>query len=139
MNYLLDTCVLSEFTRYRPEEKVIRWVDSVDEEELLVSVVTLGEVHRGIEKLPGSHRKTELTTWLDEQLITRFMGRIIPLDLPAMQVWGTLTARMDALGTPMGVMDSLIAASALSRNLVLVTRNVRDFQGCNIRLINPWD
>ncbi len=139
MTYLLDTCVLSEFTRRLPEEKVIRWMDSVGEDDLSISVVTIGEIQRGIEKLPESHRKTELTTWMNEKLIPRFDGRIIPLDMSAMQVWGTLTSRMDAAGLPMGIMDSLIAATALCRNLILVTRNIKDFAGTNLRLINPWE
>jgi predicted nucleic acid-binding protein len=139
MNYLLDTCVLSEFTRRKPDEKVVRWMDAMDEEELFISVITLGEIQRGIEKLPDSHRKTALLTWMNEDLIARFGDRVLPIDVPSMLVWGTLTSRMDASGTPMGVMDSLLAASALSRNMVLVTRNVKDFTGVNLRLVNPWE
>lgn len=139
MNYLLDTCVLSEFTRRKPDEKVVRWMDAMDEEELFISVITLGEIQRGIEKLPDSHRKTALLTWMNEDLIARFGDRVLTIDVPSMLVWGTLTSRMDASGTPMGVMDSLLAASALSRNMVLATRNVKDFTGSNLRLVNPWE
>ncbi len=139
MKYLLDTCVLSEFTRQKPDGNVIRWMDSINEDDLCISVITVGEIQRGVEKLPDSHRKTNLVTWLNEQMLPRFENRMIPLDLSAMQIWGTITARMESTGQPMGVMDSLIAACALSQNLILVTRNIKDFTGTNLQLINPWD
>lgn len=138
MNYLLDTCVLSEFTRRKPEDKVIKWIDSRQDDELFISVITFGEIQRGIDNLPESSRRTDLVTWMNEDLITRFDSRIVPIDLETMLVWGNLTARMDANGTPMSVMDSLIAASALRHNLVLVTRNESDFAASGVRLVNPW-
>jgi predicted nucleic acid-binding protein len=114
-------------------------MDSVNEDDLCLSVITVGEIQRGIEKLSESHRKTSLVTWLNDQMLLRFENKILPVDLSAMQIWGTLTARMESAGKPMGVMDSLIAASALSQNLILVTRNIKDFSGTNLQLINPWD
>ena len=139
MNYLLDTCVLSEFTRRRPEEKVVRWLDSIDEEKLYVSVVTIGEIQHGVERLPESHRKTALLTWLNNELISRFEDRILPLDTPTMYLWGSLIARMEQIGQPVGVMDSLITATALQNNLIVATRNVADFLPCGVQVINPWD
>ena len=139
MNYLLDTCVLSEFTRRRPEKKVIRWLESIDEEKLFISVITIGEIQHGIERLPESHRKTELQVWMNNGLVRRFEQRIIPLDMPAMFLWGSLTARLENAGQPMGVMDSLIAATALHSNLILATRNVTDFLPCGVQVINPWE
>jgi toxin FitB len=139
MKYLLDTCVISEFTRQKPDANVVRWMDSVNEDDLCLSVITVGEIQRGIEKLPESHRKTDLITWLNDQMLTRFENRILSVDLSAMRIWGTLTARMESAGKPMGVMDSLIAACALSQNLILVTRNIKEFSGTNLQLINPWD
>ena len=138
MNYLLDTCVLSEYTRRKPDGKVIQWMDAIQDDELFISVITFGEIQRGIDKLTESHRKTDLVTWMNEDLVNRFDGRIVPIDLETMLLWGNLTARMDANGTPMGVMDSLIAVSALRNNLVLVTRNESDFQASGVRLVNPW-
>jgi len=139
MKYLLDTCVLSEFTRQKPDGNVIHWMNSVNEDDLCLSVITIGEIQRGIEKLPDSHRKMGLVTWMNDQMLVRFDNRIIPLDFSAMQIWGTLTARMESAGQPMGVMDSLIAACALSHNLILVTRNIKDLSGTNLQLINPWE
>lgn len=138
MNYLLDTCVLSEFTRRRPEEKVIHWIDQIDEEKLFISVITIGEIQHGIERLPESQRKTELLSWLNVGFVKRFEQRILPLDLPTMFLWGALTARMEHTGQPMGVMDSLLIATALRNNLIIATRNVNDFLPCGIQVTNPW-
>jgi predicted nucleic acid-binding protein len=140
MNYLLDTCVLSEFTRRRPaEEKVVRWMESVDEEKFFISVITIGEIQHGIERLPESHRKTELSVWMNNGLVKRFEQRIIPLDMPAMFLWGSLTAHMECTRKPMAFMDSFIVATALQNNLIIATRNVTDFLPCGVQVINPWE
>ena len=139
MNYLLDTCVLSEFTRRRPDKKVVRWLDQIDEDKLYVSVITIGEIQHGIERLPESHRKTDLLTWMNNGLLGRFEGRILPLDTPTMHIWGSLTARMELAGQPMGLMDSLIIATALQNNLIIATRNVSDFIPCGVQVTNPWE
>ena len=139
MNYLLDTCVLSEFTRRRPEEKVVHWMESIDEEKLFISVITIGEIQHGIERLPESHRKTELLVWMNNGLVKRFEQRIIPLDMPAMFLWGSLTARMESTGQSMAVMDSFIVTTALQNNLVIATRNGTDFIPFGAQVINPWE
>jgi predicted nucleic acid-binding protein len=139
MNYLLDTCILSEFTKRKPEEKVIQWIDDVEEEHLYISVITVGEIQRGVERLPESHRKTQLQVWMNNGLVERFTGRMLPIDTETMLLWGSLMARSEQAGQPMGVMDSLITATALQHNLALVTRNVSDFQSCGVSLINPWE
>ena len=139
MNYLLDTCVLSEFTRRQPEPRVIDWLNSVDEERLYISVITIGEIQRGIERLPDSHRITELLVWMNGGLLTRFAGRMVAIDAPTMFLWGSLVARLEATGQPMGVMDSLILASALQNNLIIATRNVIDFVPGGVQVINPWE
>ncbi|PKO15834.1 MAG: VapC toxin family PIN domain ribonuclease [Chloroflexi bacterium HGW-Chloroflexi-10] len=138
MNYLLDTCVLSEFTRRKPEEKILQWVASIDEERLFLSAVTIGEIQRGIERLPDSNRKTELQVWWNNGLLDRFHDRVLPLDAQTMLLWGSLTARMENNGQPMSVMDALIAATAFQHNLIVVTRNQSDFLLCGVQLINPW-
>ena len=128
MNYLLDTCVLSEFSRLKPENKVVKWMDSLDDDSFFISAITIGEIHYGIERLPESHRKTELQAWVNRDLIDRFGERVVNIDHETMYVWGTLTAHLEKDGHPMGVMDSLIAACALKNNLILATRNIQDFQ-----------
>ncbi|NMC52610.1 MAG: type II toxin-antitoxin system VapC family toxin [Chloroflexi bacterium] len=139
MNYLLDTCVLSEFTRRKPEEKVVRWLERVEETRLFLSAITIGEIQRGVARLPESTRKTELLAWMNNGLLERFRSRILPLDEQTLFLWGSLTARAELAGQPMPVMDSLIAASALQHNLILVTRNVTDFMPCGVQLFNPWE
>jgi len=139
MNFLLDTCVLSEFTRRKPEEKVVRWLERVEETRLFLSAITIGEIQRGVARLPESARKTELLAWMNNGLLERFRSRILPLDEQTLFLWGSLTARAELAGQPMPVMDSLIAASALQHNLILVTRNVTDFMPCGVQLFNPWD
>jgi predicted nucleic acid-binding protein len=138
MNYLLDTCVLSEFTRRQPDTRVVDWLNSMDEDKLFISVITVGEIQHGIERLPDSHRKTELLVWMNIGLMKRFAGRMLPIDAPTMLVWGSLTARLENIGLPMGVMDALIAASALQNRLTIATRNLVEFEPCGVQLINPW-
>ena len=138
MNYLLDTCVLSEFTRRKPEEKVIRWLDQIAGEKLFLSVITIGEIQHGIQRLPESSRKADLLVWMNNGLIERFNNRILSLNTATMLLWGSLLARMDKSGHPMPAMDSLIAATALQNHLTIVTRNVVDFQPCGAQVINPW-
>jgi toxin FitB len=139
MNYLLDTCVLSEFTRRQPDQRVVNWLDSIEEEKLFISVITVGEIQRGIERLPDSHRKTELLVWMNNGLLNRFTDRMVAIDAATMFLWGSLTTRMEASGHTMSVMDSLIAASALQNNLIVATRNVTDFLPCGVQVINPWE
>jgi len=139
MNYLLDTCVISEFTRRQPSQSVIDWMNAVDEEKLLISVITVGEIQRGIERLPNSHRKTELLVWMNHGLLQRFSARMIGIDAPTMYLWGSLTARLETAGQPMSVMDSLIAACALQNNLIVATRNSVDFLPSGVQVINPWE
>jgi toxin FitB len=139
MNYLLDTCVLSEFTRRKPDAKVIHWIERMDEEKLFLSAITIGEIYHGIERLPESHRKTELTSWINNGLIARFGQRVLPLDAQTMFLWGSLIARMENTGHPMALMDSLIVACALQHNLIIVTRNIGDFLPCGIQVTNPWE
>ncbi|MBI5651080.1 MAG: type II toxin-antitoxin system VapC family toxin [Chloroflexi bacterium] len=138
MNYLLDTCVISELVAKRSNPRVVAWVDRIEEPRLYLSVITIGEIRKGIEKLADSRRKTILRAWLDDQLLVRFSERILPLDIQTLLEWGRLAARLESKGKPMSALDSLIAASALARGLALVTRNENDFQDVGVTIINPW-
>lgn len=139
MNYLLDTCVISELTTKRPNEKVIKWVDSQVEERLYLSAITIGEIMKGIEKLANSQRKESLTAWLEDELLERFSGRLVDLDVAVFLVWGQLTARLELAGKKMPAIDSLIAAIAIQGDFILVTRNVGDFTDTGVKILNPWD
>ena len=138
MKYLLDTSIVSELVSKRPNEQVIKWIDGIDDQLAYLSVITLGEIKRGIEKLPESHRKKRLDNWLHEELLIRFAERVLAIDLPVMLAWGTLVARMERKGKPLPALDSFIAAIALHHDLQLVTRNVKDFAGTGVTLVNPW-
>ena len=138
MKYLLDTCVISELVSKRPNQAVIDWIDSIDDEHIYLSVITIGEIKKGIEKLPDSARKEQLAEWLEENLLSRFPGRIVGVETSVMLTWRTLTAKLEQQGTPMPAIDSLIAAIAMYGNITLVTRNVQDFQKTSVSLLNPW-
>lgn len=138
MNYLLDTCVISELIAKRPSPQVVAWVDSVEEMCLHLSVITLGEIQKGIEKLPDSGRKNQLEAWLNQELLPRFTRRILPIDIHVMLRWGKLSAALEKAGTPTSAIDSLIAATALHHNLILVTRNEADFAHTGVEILDPW-
>ena len=136
MKYLLDTNVLSEIRKPRGHAGVKAFINSLREEDLFISVLSVGEINFGIEKLPPGPKKTELTVWLTQKLPERFGNRIIPLDVDIMAEWGRLQAQTPTLP----VFDSLIAASALARRLTVVTRNTRDFRRVKgLLLLNPWE
>lgn len=139
MTYLLDTNVISELVARRPNEHVVAWLRDVSSTEVYLSALTIGEIKRGIEKLPGdSRRKHELARWLEEELLVRFQGRIVALDAAVMLEWGRLVAALESQGRRLPLMDSLIAVQALYHHHELVTRNVKDFAGTDVRLLNPW-
>jgi predicted nucleic acid-binding protein len=138
MNYILDTNVISELVAAQPDENVAHWIDSVDPERVFLSVITIGELKRGIEKLPDSRRKGQLDRWLNEDLLVRFQDHLLAIDVDVMLAWGDLTARLEAVGKPMPAIDSLIAASTAQSGFTLVTRNVADFAHTGISVFNPW-
>jgi toxin FitB len=138
MTFLLDTCVISELIAKQPNLRVVQWVDSIDEDKLFLSALTIGEIKRGIEKLADSSRKSALAEWLEDDLLIRFTDRILPIDIPVMLVWGQLTADLEKQGRRMPAIDSLIAATCLLGRLDLVTRNESDFAHSGVAVINPW-
>jgi toxin FitB len=138
MSFLLDTCVISELVAKQPNPAVLQWVDSVDENILFLSVITIGEIKRGIEKLPDSKRKSVLQDWLEDDLLIRFREKILPIDAAVMLVWGQLAADLEKQGKPMPAVDSLIAATCLQGRLDLVTRNEGDFVNSGVTVVNPW-
>ena len=139
MRYLLDTCVISELVKKNPEPKVVARVDAAPEETLLLSAITIGEIRKGIEKVRERKRKGDLERWLGEELLVRFRGQILPLDEEVMLTWGRMLGQLEAKGRSLPAIDSLIAALARHHRLALVTRNVKDFAGCEIELLNPWE
>jgi len=139
MNYILDTNVISELVASQPDANVTRWIESIDPQNVYLSVITVGELKKGIEKLPDSPRKTALEAWLINDLLVRFQDHLLPIDTSVMLTWGALVARMEALGKPMPAIDALIAATTLHSRYTLATRNVRDFEHAGISILNPWE
>jgi predicted nucleic acid-binding protein len=138
MNYLLDTNVISELVAKQPSQRVIDWIDHVTDERIYLSVITIGELKKGIEKLPASQHKELLRKWFTEELLVRFAGRILPIDTAVMLTWGQLTATLEQQGRKLPAMDSLIAALALQGGFTLVTRNEADFADTGVTILNPW-
>ena len=136
MSYLVDTNALSELRRSQPDTNVVRWFEQRPRETLFLSVLTLGEIRKGVEMRAADSRRAALLDWLEVQLPRFFSGRLLAIDAATAERWGHLTA---AAGRPLPAVDGLLAATALQHDLVLVTRNVRDFAGLGVRLLNPWE
>jgi predicted nucleic acid-binding protein len=114
-------------------------MEACEGESLYLSVLSLGEVQKGIDKLPPSHRRNTLQRWIDDDLAKQFSGRIIPVDKVVAVTWGHIHARLQMAGTPIPVFDGLLCATALTHNLTMVTRNIRDFAQSGVRIFNPWN
>ncbi|MBX3501445.1 MAG: type II toxin-antitoxin system VapC family toxin [Alphaproteobacteria bacterium] len=138
MSFLLDTNVVSEWVRPRPDPGVVAWLAAADEDRVFLSVVSLAELRHGIDRLADGRRRHSLDAWLREQLPLRFADRILPVDRAIADRWGVLVARRDAAGRPIGAMDAFIAATAAVHGLTLVTRNAADFQSVVMEIVNPW-
>ena len=140
MSYLIDSNVISELRRKRPDANVVAWFAARAAQSLFLSVLTLGEIRKGIETLGhgsvDAARRQALGDWLEVDLPTFFLGRILSVNLPVSDRWGFLQAKVRR---PLSAIDSLLAATALHHDLTLVTRNVRDFEGFGVNIINPWD
>ena len=137
MKYLLDTCAISELTKPQANSGVIEWLENTNSEDLYLSVINIGEIKKGINKLPASKKKQDLLFWL-ETLLEDYQNRILTVDLSVMENWSLIVANAEKKGQPIASLDSIIAATAYTHHLTLVTRNERDFYACNIPVINPW-
>ena len=135
--FLLDTNVISELVRPAPEPKVVGWVAAADENLLYLSVLTLGEIRKGIMVLRDASRRVRLEAWLDSDLTLRFKGRILSIDQAVADRWGRLCASVEPRSS-LPVIDGLLAATALQHNLTLVTRNTKDVEATGTSVFNPW-
>ena len=138
MSFLLDTNVISEWVKPHPHEGVIAWLDSIDEDRVFMSVITVAELRHGIERLAEGKRRKRLAEWLEHELPLRFEGRILAVDEAVADSCGRLIARGEALGRAVQAMDALLAATAEVYKLALVTRNVSEFQPVLKSIVNPW-
>ncbi|HEX4573479.1 MAG TPA: type II toxin-antitoxin system VapC family toxin [Gemmatimonadales bacterium] len=138
MSFLLDTNVVSEWTKPRPNAGIVAWLSQVDENEVFLSVVTFAELRRGIERLSAGARRRRLDEWLRGELPLRFEDRIVGVDGAIADAWGRVVARREARGQPIHAIDALIAATAQVHGLTLVTRHTADFGASVKSLLNPW-
>jgi toxin FitB len=139
VTYLLDTNVVSEAVKPKPSRAVLTWLAEVDEDRVFLSTITIAEVRRGIALAAAGKRRDALERWLRDDLVERFAGRLIPIDVAVAEAWGDLMGESRRRGTALSVMDGFLAATARARSLTLVTRNVADFAPLGLMLLDPWD
>lgn len=138
MRYVLDTCLVSELVKPVPNPGVVEWLSHQPEAILFLSVLTIGEIQAGISKLPDSPRQAMLASWLSNDLMQRFQGRLLSIDADVALVWGIKRGEAAALGKVLPLADSQIAATAIVKGMTVVTRNVADMQRCGAMTLNPW-
>jgi predicted nucleic acid-binding protein len=138
VSWLLDTCVISELVRPKPSASVAAWVRSCDEGELYLSVITIGELEKGIARLRDSAKRSRLEHWVRNELAERFRNRLLAIDLKVAARWGALVGQSETRGQPLPVIDSLIAATSLQHDFTVVTRNTDDLERCGARCFDPW-
>lgn len=139
MKYLLDTCTISEVTKNSPDRNVVSWYESREETRLYLSVITVGEIERGIYGLPRSRKRTRLEKWFYDEVIPGFHGRILDIGLRTMATWAKLAIDLKKKRIVRPSFDSLLEATSVEHNLILATRNVRNFQQSAATIFNPWD
>ena len=139
MNFLLDTCVLSEFVRKAPSKKVIEWLSSKNNESLYISVITIGEIQKGISRLPTSKKRLMLQKWLDNDLANKFEHRMLEISKEIMDKWGRILGQAETKGKKLPVIDSMIAATAIHHGMTVATRNVSDLELCGAVVRDPWE
>jgi hypothetical protein len=137
-DYLFDTNVISELVRPNPDANVVAWVRAEDESCFYLSVLSFGEIRRGIERLPQGARRERLRRWLEIDLTDRFKGRILDIDRSVAEIWGMIMARGAASSVRLPSIDTLIAATAERHGMVIATRNLRDFAFAAVAVVSPW-
>ena len=138
MPFLLDTSIVRESVKPKPEERVLAWLEAQTPSELFLAAQTIGELVRGARKVKQKARREQFERWIEQNLAEQFEGRVLPFDAPAAVLWGRLMGDGDRRGRTPAAADAQIAAVAIHHDLTLVTRNVKDFERLNVNLLNPW-
>jgi len=138
VSFLLDTNVVWEWVKPRPDPGVMTWLAEADEDRVFLSVATLAELRYGIERLPAGRRRQRLDDWLRDEVPLRFEDRLLPIDATIAEAWGEVVAQRETIGRPIGVMDAFLAATARVHSLALVSRNAADFESAVAHIVDPW-
>jgi toxin FitB len=138
MKYLIDTCVISELIKKDPDKQVVSFINKQKEENIYLSVLTIGEIFKGISKLDDGDKKKSLNKWVNKDLLKRFENRIIDIDYNISAKWGEISGRLERKGSRPSVIDSLLASTCIVYEFVLVTRNIKDIKKLGCKYINPW-
>ena len=138
MSFLLDTCVVSELIKLRPNKGLCSWVADQEEHRLFLSVITIGELQKGVSKLSPGQRRAEIERWIESDLLHRFKSRILCIDTAVATTWGEMLGKAEGRGRPIPAIDALIAATARVNRCTVVTRNESDIEPSGVEVINPW-
>lgn len=138
MRCVLDTPLLVEIIQAKPDDWITHWIDAIDEDEIYLSTVTINEINICIEKMEDNNLKEQLHTWMNNEFLPRFNGKIIPIDEEIFNEWQSLVAELKTAGKPLSAMDGLIAATVRAKGLVLITYNREIFSEAGIEVSDPW-
>ncbi len=139
MKYLLDTCVIFEFTREYPYPSLVEWLNQQEESALHLSVISIGEIQKSLSRMGHTKKTHKIQKWLDDSLTKRFETRLLPLNKDILTTWGRISTSCEIKGHPLHVIDGLIAATAVQHNLTIVTRYTYDYKHLGLPILNPWE
>lgn len=137
MKFLLDTCVISALRKPKDNASLVEWISGVDESDLFLSAITIGELEKGVSRLPESKKKAAVSEWIRHAVTNRFGNRVLPIDAAVAACWGGLIGAREKEGKTLPILDAFIAATAIVADCTVVTRNTRDYADCGVRLLNP--
>lgn len=137
MRFLLDTCVISALRKPKENASLVEWISEVDESDLYLSAVTIGELEKGVSRLPEGRKKAAVSGWVRHAVTNRFGNRVLPIDAAVAACWGELIGAQEKKGRTLPMLDAFIAAAAIVADCTIVTRNTKDFADCGVRLLDP--
>jgi len=139
MKYLIDTCVISEFTKKNPDIKVINFLNSVNQFDFYLSVLSIGEIKKGIAKINDLKKQKDLNLWLNDVLLANYKDNLLDINFQVISKWGELAGLYERKGIILPIIDSLLISTSISYNMIFVTRNVKDIKILECNYLNPWE